>query len=77
MRGSLSQRFSDGKGPRPDREGQRRGPLRKIVKTVRYSRELFVPDYVLLECGHQLYSNGAYRARCNYCADRLKGETDG
>ena len=50
---------------------QRKGPLRKIVTTLRHSTGMFDPARVELECGHQVYSHGQFRARCDECA---KGE---
>lgn len=47
---------------------QRRGPLRKIVALLLASDDAFSPDLVELECGHQVRSNGIYRARCAKCA---------
>ncbi len=46
---------------------QRKGPLRKIVATLRPSTGLFDPAYVELECGHKVHSDGVYRARCDEC----------
>lgn len=48
---------------------QRKGPLRKIVVTLRASRGLFDPAYVELECGHRLRSTGQHRARCEECSE--------
>lgn len=42
-------------------------PLRKIVSVIRHSRSIFVPDDVLLECGHEGTSWGGVRARCPKC----------
>jgi hypothetical protein len=49
-------------------ERQRKGPLRKIVRTISYSTGMFDPALVELECGHQCRSHGIYRARCSKCA---------
>lgn len=48
---------------------QRKGPLRKIVHTIRYSTGLFDTARVELECGHEVYSNGQFKARCNKCLE--------
>lgn len=47
---------------------QRRGPLRKIVGTLRASTGIFDPAHVELECGHRTFSHGMHRARCEECA---------
>jgi hypothetical protein len=47
---------------------QRKGPLRKIVGTIREGTGMFDPPYVELECGHRVCSNGQERARCSKCA---------
>lgn len=46
-------------------------PLRKIVEVLRANPGLFSQDRVLLECGHETNSNGAYRARCARCKREL------
>ena len=38
------------------------------METLAYADNMFGQNRVLLECGHQLKSNGMYRARCNHCA---------
>jgi hypothetical protein len=47
---------------------QRKGPLRKIVVTLRHSTGIFDPAYVELECGHKVHSHGQFKARCVECA---------
>jgi hypothetical protein len=47
---------------------QRKGPLRKIVRTIRASTGIFDPARVELECGHVVSSHGIYAARCVECA---------
>jgi hypothetical protein len=44
-----------------------RGPLRNIVKVLTVGTDMFSRDRVLLECGHEIYSNGIYKARCWKC----------
>jgi hypothetical protein len=55
---------------------QRKGPLRKIVATIHYSTGLFDTARVELECGHEVYSNGAFRARCDECAKQMEEEAN-
>lgn len=58
--------------------GKRRGrvypkdgaPLRKIVQTIAYYGNLFQPNRVLLECGHEADAWGRNRARCPACKTR-------
>lgn len=47
---------------------QRKGPLRRIVETIRASTGMFDPAWVELECGHRCSSHGVFRARCRQCA---------
>ena len=47
---------------------QRKGPLREIVVVLRESAGIFDPARVKLECGHEVYSHGQFRARCDKCA---------
>lgn len=55
--------------------GKRRGraypkegaPLRRVVGTVVTYHNIFRPDRVLLECGHEADSWGGVRARCPAC----------
>lgn len=53
---------------------RRKAPLRKIIEIIRVGdNNLFGSgDKVLLECGHEVYSKGTYKARCLKC----KKETD-
>lgn len=58
---------------------QRKGPLKNIVARLRHSDNIFTPDWVRLECGHETYAWGTYRARCTECAvptDRHRQEID-
>ena len=50
---------------------QRKGPLRKIVEEIVPGNGIFSPPKVRLECGHECYSAGAFRARCVACAKDL------
>lgn len=71
--GHLSNIIARGGGPRPNRSGQRRGPLRRIVKIlVPSSGSIFDAPLVELECGHAEYSNGVERARCERCGRNAK-----
>lgn len=56
---------------------QRKGPLRKIVETVRFADNTFGRNRVLLECGHEVLSNGIYAARCSKCADEARADGGG
>jgi hypothetical protein len=42
-------------------------PLRKVVRVILHRGSIFVPDQVLLECGHEGDSWGGVRARCPKC----------
>ena len=42
-------------------------PLRKVVQVLVYYGNLFQPNSVLLECGHEGASWGGIRARCPAC----------
>lgn len=42
-------------------------PLRRVVLLLRPSDTIFLPDHVLLECGHEGDSWGGLRARCPLC----------
>lgn len=55
----------------PNPSKQRKGPLKKIVRILRDGTGIFDRDRVLLECGHTVWSDGQYRARCSKCADGL------
>lgn len=46
---------------------KRKGPLRKIVKTLRVGTTIFESDRVELECGHEGRSWGGERAICTQC----------
>lgn len=55
-------------GKRKNRVYPKEGaPLRKIVQVLVYYGNLFQPDRVLLECGHEGDSWGGVRARCPAC----------
>ena len=51
---------------------QRKGPLRKIVGYESISTDFFSRSYVVLECGHKVFSDGMYKARCNRCLEENK-----
>jgi hypothetical protein len=44
-------------------------PLRKVVATIVHYGNIFQPDRVMLECGHEADSWGGARARCPACKD--------
>lgn len=44
-----------------------KAPLKKIMYMIRPRDGLFDQDRVMLECGHDVKSNGQYRARCWKC----------
>jgi hypothetical protein len=46
---------------------KRKGPLRKIVKTLRVGTTIFESDRVELECGHEGRSWGGEKAICTQC----------
>lgn len=49
-----------------------RYPLRKIARVIRISRNIFEPDYVEFECGHEGTAWGQLRGRCRKCPPREK-----
>lgn len=56
------------------RKGKHKGPLKKIVRVLIQSQNMFDPATVELECGHEGFSYGglcSVRARCAKC-----GKTD-
>ncbi len=56
-------------GPGGLSERKKGAPLRKVVRSVVYYGNLFQPDHVLLECGHEAESWGGVRARCVRCKE--------
>jgi len=54
---------------RHDPSRQRKGPLRRIVADIRSSEGMFDRALVELECGHRVYSDAIYRARCDKCSE--------
>jgi hypothetical protein len=62
-----TRRMRSGRGIGGSRN-QRKGPLRKIVQVIRFADGMFDTSRVELECGHEVYSNGQFRARCDKCA---------
>ena len=51
-----------------------KGPLRKIICVINHSDNMFVPDWVKLECGHEASAWGHYRARCTKCRQTIMAE---
>lgn len=52
-------------------------PLRKILWLIAHSSNIYQPDFVHLECGHEVHAWGQYRARCWRCqqeAETVCGE---
>lgn len=49
--------------------GKGSAPLKKIIHVIRFTDNLFSQNLVALECGHEVYSNGKYKARCIKCKD--------
>lgn len=54
-------------GPGMAGKNANKGPLRKIIGRTLRSGNLFSPDRVQLECGHEGNSWGGVRARCREC----------
>lgn len=54
-------------GPGGLSERKKGAPLRKVVAVTRFSGNLFQPNRVQLECGHEAESWGGVRARCVPC----------
>ena len=46
---------------------KKKGPLRKIIRVIRFSNNIFEPAQVELECGHETTSWGIYQAICSQC----------
>lgn len=46
---------------------KKKGPLRRIVRTLKHSESIFEASLVELECGHQTTSWGGVRAICVEC----------
>ena len=44
-------------------------PLRRIAYVINYSSDMFTPNFVRLECGHNASAWGQKRARCEKCRD--------
>ncbi|KKL79836.1 hypothetical protein LCGC14_2010800 [marine sediment metagenome] len=61
-----------GKFPGGKRGPQRKGPLRRVVKTLKESEGIFDRPVVLLECDHVTTSWGV-KARCSECRKVVKG----
>lgn len=61
---NLAGRRIGGYNPNSPKNG---APLKKIVRRLRSAEGFFDQDLVLLECGHETYSNGRKRARCLEC----------
>lgn len=49
------------------RTGKHKGPLRKVIRVIRHSTNLFEADFAEFECGHEGRSYGGLRARCREC----------
>lgn len=61
---------SRGGNLRRDPSRQRKGPLRRITGLVAlYEPDFFTRPYVILECGHKVFSDGTLKARCDQCRD--------
>lgn len=60
--------FMRGTNLRGNSGRQRKGPLRRIICVLRPADGLFSTAKVALECGHEVSSNGQFRARCWRCA---------
>jgi|GEM_PF-6201439 len=47
-----------------------RYPLRKIAGVIRHSGNIFEPNRVEFDCGHEGFAWGIYRGRCKKCPPR-------
>jgi len=56
-------------GPGGLSERKKGAPLRKVVANITMYLNIFQPDRVLLECGHEAESWGGSRARCVKCKE--------
>ena len=72
--GWISNRHMRSGGSIGGRVGKHKGPLRKIVRVLRFGSGLFDTDQVEMECNHNGPARiGAKRARCAECG---KAEPD-
>lgn len=54
---------------------QRKGPLRRIVGLVTpCGTSMMERAVVRLECGHEVYSDGKFKARCEECTNTEGGK---
>lgn len=60
---------SIGTGPRPE---TLKYPLRKIVCVLRTGTTMFDTDWVKLECGHEAFAFGQFKARCRKCYEAAR-----
>ncbi len=51
-----------------------RHPLRKIVHVITRSDNIFSPDWVRFECGHEGCAWGSVRGRCKKCPSKEVSE---
>lgn len=52
----------------PKNNGSHKGPLRRIVRVITCRLNIFTPDWVEFECGHEGSATcGALRGRCVKC----------
>jgi hypothetical protein len=49
------------------RKGQKLGPMKDVVDVLIYSRNIFQPHRVKLECGHEASVWSTVRAHCKKC----------
>lgn len=65
--GWISERHMRRGGSIGGRTGKHKGPLRKVIRVLRHSTNMFESDFVELECGHTGRGYGGVRARCRKC----------
>lgn len=54
-------------GPGSAAKNANKGPLRKVVRTLRTSTSIFETSWVEMDCGHEGPSWGGSKARCRRC----------
>ena len=73
--GWISKRFmrSSAKWGRSVDPEKRKAPLIVIAYVIRPREGLFDHDFVMLECGHEAFAYGQFRARCIACGAAKDG----
>ena len=62
-------------GAYSQQQDKRGAPLRKIVERLHESGSIFEPDWLRLECGHEVRSKAKRRVRCFRCKEAEAART--